>query len=103
MAQLKITGYSDDNVEVDGAIREEYGAYDRGADKPVLVAVSDGTLLRVWYDNDGLWRISVVANGTARLTKTEGSITEDRFDEVLLEGSEFLWVSFGDAAALAGK
>lgn len=58
MAEIKIHGASDDLIEIDGDIREEFNPpYDA---EHSLVACSNGVLLRIAYtdDGDGIWRIT---------------------------------------------
>jgi len=100
--ELRIYGASDDLIEIDGAIREEFGAYDSDA---VLIGISDGTLLRVRYDEDGdgTWRIRRVRPGSGELTITasedreEGSYTDEA---ILVSAAPFVWVLKGSELAL---
>ena len=99
---LTIYGASDDLVEVDGDVREEFNP----GDGPSYVAVSDGTVLRIAYD--GRWRIDRVAEGAAEFqhdaaTADDGNPREDGTpsysDRVILTGMGDLplaWVVFGD-------
>lgn len=92
MAKITITGYSDDNIEIDGDISEEWGFYPDNATDSCWIAVSDGTLLRINYDADGIWRVNPVIYGSASYSKVEGSVSNDTFDVVTLEG-HILWVA----------
>ncbi len=92
MAKITITGYSDDNIEIDGDISEEWPFYAKKGDDSRLIAVSDGTLLRINYDDDGIWRIDPIIYGSAAFSKVDGSVTDDTFDVVTLEGN-ILWVA----------
>ena len=58
-----ISGYSDDNIEVSGALRDEIGAYGCGEEDPCYIACSDGTLLRVEYDDNGEWVFTLKVKG----------------------------------------
>lgn len=91
--KITITGASDDLIEVGGDIQEEFNYYSRDDDS-ALIATSDGTLLRVNYDRDGIWRIAPLVYGTARQSKVEGSVGLDTNDVVTLEG-DIKWVVFG--------
>lgn len=55
---LKIYGYSDDNVELEGDIHEEFYVPGAGYDNQPLIVLSNGVVLRVTYDNDGIWRFT---------------------------------------------
>lgn len=62
MAEVRISGASDDLIEVDGDIREEFNPpYDADSS---IVACSNGVLLRIAYtddSDDGIWRIAPLA------------------------------------------
>ena len=55
---LLVSGYSDDLVELEGAIRAEFDIGTK--DGLRYVAVSDGTIMSIHYDTDGVWRIAPV-------------------------------------------
>jgi len=98
---ITITGGSDDLIEIDGDIREEFnwsGAADAGDDESRFVACSDGTVLRVVYDKDGIWRFTKVSGGSAKMTKVDGDPDADTFDVVTLDG-EIKWVVFATHVA----
>ena len=54
---ITIYGASDDLIEVEGDISEEFSSL--GDDKNLL-AFSDGTLLEVTYTQAGIWRINTL-------------------------------------------
>jgi hypothetical protein len=88
---LTVSGASDDLIEVEGDIREEFGHLD---DAPALIAVSDGTLLRVRYDEEGIWRITVVRTpDPSAVTKVEGVDDRDHTDKVTIAGP-VAWVVY---------
>jgi hypothetical protein len=70
---ITVYGGSDDLLEVEGDIREEFDHADQAGR---WVACSDGTLLRVTED-EGIWRVSVDA-GTAQIVPARG---EDEGDD----------------------
>jgi hypothetical protein len=96
---ITIYGASDDLIEVEGDIREEFNWIPDG-DETRLIAVSDGTLLRVRYDDDGIWRLSRVASGSAKFQKIEGDAEKDTPDRVTLSGVGIKWVVFGEQMAV---
>jgi hypothetical protein len=101
MAKITITGGSDDLIEIDGDIEEEFGAYLKdGDDQGFLLAVSDGTLCRIVYDQDGIWRVTRLAAGSATWVKVEGDVEADRNDVVTLEG-DVRWIVKGREMARA--
>ena len=95
--KVEIYGWSDDLIEVEGAIREEFD----GMDDEHFIAFSDGTVLAIEYTNAGIWRINRVEAGTATYSKVEGTDAEDNYsDRVTLEG-DLRWAVCG--AEMAGK
>ncbi len=61
---LKVYGSSDDRIEVEGDVREEFGAYSPD-NEPFFLAASDGTVLRITYGTPGSigWEIKPLAVG----------------------------------------
>lgn len=92
-----VTGASDDLIEIDGDISEEFNSYDCNDGR---MALSDGTLLKVEYDEDGLWRFKVLHKGNLYDHKDEGSVGEDTNDVVhFKEGIK--WAAFSDKMQVA--
>lgn len=94
---ITIHGASDDLIEVGGDLTEEFYHVEDG---PTWLAFSDGTVLRVEYTSDGLWRINRDRAGKAKYSKEEAvSADDDRYsDTVILEG-EISWVVAGSGFA----
>ena len=63
-----VTGHSDDLIEFDGAIYEEFQHY---GPKPARLVFDNGVVLDIEYDRDrdGIWRITVIA-GAEHVTHT---------------------------------
>lgn len=57
---ISVYGVSDDLIEVEGDIREEFS---NPEGKPGYFAFSDGTILAIFYSNEGTWRIQVLSTG----------------------------------------
>jgi len=101
-----IYGASDDLIEVEGDIREEFTyraspiTEDGAGD---LLAFSDGTILRVAYTAEGVWRITPVVRGNADLNVDAApEDDEDNYsDRATLSGlsSPMTWVVQGVAFA----
>ena len=87
-----VTGASDDLVEINGELCEEFDACDLRDGK---VAFSDGTLLGVEYDSDGIWRFKVIFKGSCFDHKVEGCVTDNSNDVVHLKEG-ITWAVFGD-------
>lgn len=89
---VSITGYSDDLIEVDGDISAEFTC---PSDDKAYLGFSDGTLLKIWYDEDGIWRINRLVDGLSYYSKEEGSVERDTFDIAHLEDVNIKWVLIG--------
>ena len=98
---LTVYGYSDDLIEVDGDISTEFTCpSDNGIDQGYL-AFSDGTMLRISYDDPGVWRIGVITRGSGTdivLTPTTEHDPNVYSDVCVLHG-DFAWVVLGTEAA----
>ena len=95
---ITVHGASDDLIEIEGDIREEFYWIPEAGDTRLL-SFSDGTLLRVAYDSDGIWRLNKVASGTSQFSKVEGDVEKDTPDSVTLSGVEINWVVLGEQVA----
>jgi hypothetical protein len=96
--KVTIYGASDDLIEVEGDLREEF-SYNEDDSEPMFVAVSDGTLMSIAYGvGGGFWRIHVLRRGTCDLTKFEATDDDgDAYsDRVTLDG-DIDWISVGKA------
>ena len=94
---ITVYGASDDLIEVEGDLSEEWSPLSDGAsDDGGLLAFSDGTVLRVAYTDDGVWRVTPLSRGSATMTKTEAVDADDDnySDRVTLDG-DIRWVVFG--------
>jgi len=99
MNGVKITGHSDDIISISGQIEDElYPPEQEVEGEGVYLSASDGTLLRVRYDQDGIWRITRLVGGLCTFTKEEGDVEKDTFDVVHLAG-DVKWVLMGTKLA----
>lgn len=98
MKTVTIYGASDDLIELEGDIRDEINP--RNEDEPTRLAFSDGTVLSVVYDSDGCWRVTRVAEGSAKMEKVEaeGPDSNNYSDRVTLTG-EIRWCVAGEYMA----
>lgn len=95
--RLEVFGYSDDNIEVEGAVHEEFGAYSRD-DQEFLVVVSDGTVLALKYGDKGIWNIRLVATGKGSKVSIATALDTDdeNTDRATIEAQDAIrWVVFG--------
>lgn len=97
---ITITGHSDDLIEIDGDIREEFNYLRNDEDEGATLGFSDGTVLRITFSPTGVWRISPIAQGAAHLT-IEQAVEDDEdnyTDRATLVG-DVAWVVHGIAYA----
>lgn len=97
---ITLTGHSDDLIELDGDLYEEwpYGAAE--SDDGDFVAFSDGTVLRIWYGDAGVWRITPVVRGMALvgIEQAPEDDEENYSDTATLTGA--LWAVHGVAITI---
>lgn len=93
MNELIIYGASDDLIEVEGSLRSEFNIYWEDDGEAGYVAVSDGTLLRVRYDEDGIWRFTPVVVGSADVDIKLGIDDRKHSDIVTMTGENLTWVA----------
>lgn len=94
MAKVTVYGASDDLIEVEGDISEEFNPpYDPTTG---ILAFSEGTVLRVEFTQDGIWRVTPLFRGTATISIVQAVDEDDDnySDRVTLEG-DVRWVVFG--------
>jgi len=94
---ITIYGASDDLIEVEGDISEEFNVCPEEGDR-YLIAASDGTLLKMWYDEDGIWRIQHLAGSPDQFTKVEGDVIKDTVDKATIVG-RIDWLVLGENVA----
>lgn len=96
---LKVYGASDDLIEIEGDIREEF--YAVSGEKPTLLAFSDGTLLQVQYGGGGqaFWRITPLVYGAAKYQKTEATDEDVNYSDIVTLEGDIKWIVCGDGWA----
>jgi hypothetical protein len=106
MDEIVVYGASDDLIEVESTsfgpeeFNVNYAEYLSDSEGVSLIlAVSDGTLLRVRYDEDGIWRFSPAVVGSASLDIQYGKDDREHTDRVTLTGDNLNWVVLGTAIA----
>jgi hypothetical protein len=80
---ITVYGASDDLIEIEGDIREEF----QGGDGVVYLGFSEGTVLSIEYSRNGIWRITPYFRGLASLDIELASLDdEDNYsDRAILE------------------
>jgi hypothetical protein len=92
MSETLIYGASDDLLEIEGQLSEELNP---SSDEKNLLALSDGTLLEIWYDEDGIWRIRTLVKGACEQRFEQGSVADDEPDKLTLIG-DLRWCMLGE-------
>lgn len=87
---ISIYGASDDLIECEGDIVEEWNTYEGHN----WIAVSDGTLLSVKYDADGFWRINVLHHGSATAEKSDATSVDDDYSDIVTLTGDIEWVAW---------
>lgn len=91
---VTIYGASDDLIEVEGDIREEFSPYqEHGEESRKYLAFSNGTVISILFSSDGVWRITPV-RGSAAITQADGD-DEDNYSDVAEIEGDINWVVLG--------
>jgi hypothetical protein len=99
LGELIIYGASDDLIEIEGNFTEEFSAYPPEDDESLVLAISDGTVLRVRYDEDGIWRFTPTVVGSSSVDIEFGKDDRAHTDRVTLTGDDLSWVVLGTEIA----
>lgn len=91
---ITIYGQSDDLIEIDGDVYEEFQYSGPDGD---LIALSNGAIFRVEFTRDG-WRITPIFVPREVIWDRHELVPPDGNDEVTVE--DVVWVVHGDAYAL---
>lgn len=93
MSMVTVYGASDDLIEVEGHLSEEFNPSDHNGETSMLLAFGDGTVLLVSYTDTGIWRIRRTYTGTAVYAMDEdpGDLVDRYSDRVTLSG-DLRWV-----------
>lgn len=95
---IKVYGASDDLVEVEGDIREEFNPTEDERDS--VLVFSDGTVLTIQYTSEGVWRITPLIRGAALYSCQQAPADDDDnyTDIATLEdpGNPIRWVLFAN-------
>ena len=89
---VSIYGASDDLVEVEGDVREEFSY----GDGPGYVALSSGVLLSIEYTRAGIWRIAPVSvpDGVVVAVKQAVSADDDVYSDTATVEGDIAWVAY---------
>lgn len=101
MKTVEVLGASDDLVIIKGEIDEEFSCYEAGE---IMLAIGDGTLLRVRYTDLGCWRIDVVSKGAGSEISIYSCPEDDEgdySDRVTIQAERIPWALVGKSFAMA--
>lgn len=94
---ITIYGASDDLIEIEGDISEEFPYTD--SEDGDVIGLSDGTALRVLFTDGGFWRITPITRGAAALRIEQADEDGDEYsDRATLDG-DVRWVVHGRGIA----
>lgn len=95
--EVIVYGASDDLIEIEGSIREEFN---RGR---AYLGFSDGSVLFIEYGRLGEWAIRVVAQGSAQIDIEPASAENDTYSDKATLIGEIKWVVVGGNFVRASK
>ena len=87
---VTLYGHSDDLIEVEGDVNEEFNPNPFDAKESVLF--SNGVLAHIQYENDGFWRINVIASAGREYTLVPGTDVDDDYSDRLTVDGDIEWV-----------
>jgi hypothetical protein len=100
---VTIYGAGDDLIKVDGDVDEKFTIAAAAPEDGAVLAISEGTVLRITRDSNGVWRINPVVRGSGALSITQAPREGDAdnySDHATIRGL-ILWVVLGNSLANA--
>jgi len=79
LESVQVHGHSDDLIEFEGQFRAELQA---NYDSDTLVVLSDGTVLRLEYNSQGIWKITTEAVGMDSSVRISPAPDEHDYSDV---------------------
>lgn len=95
MDMLTIFGCSDDLIEIQGTINEEFSL---PPSEEAFIAISNGTVVRIKYNDHGVWRISLVSKPgdvAISITPVPEDDSVNYSDVCVISGGNIAWVVLG--------
>lgn len=93
---ITIYGYSDDLIEVEGDIREEFEADGR---LPDTIKCSNGATMEIFYDCAGVWRISLLSGADLVTIDRAPDQDDDNYSDRATVAGDIEWVRVGKVEA----
>jgi hypothetical protein len=94
-APITVYGSSDDLIEVEGALEEEFTYHDR--ERGDLLAFSNGVVVRVYFDTDGVWRVVPIARADLLTIAQAPADDPDNYTDRATLTEPATWVVHGTA------
>lgn len=91
---VTVYGASDDLIEVDGDVREEFYALSDDGDDGGLLAFSNGVVLDVRYRN-GVWRIAPIIGASRVEIEFAPEDDDDQYSDRATLTEDVKWVVYG--------
>jgi hypothetical protein len=103
--ELKITGHSDDIIDLEGSISDEiYPDYDYADELTATLAFPSGDKIEVYYDENGLWRIDVKEGFSLPFTLDKGNAANDENDVLTIHQTiEYVLYKSGEKKGVRGE
>jgi hypothetical protein len=93
---ITVYGASDDLIEIEGDIREEFHPGDESA--PTYLAFSTGAALSIRYTDEGIWRVTPVSSHGLSIEQAPADDDANYTDRAHIEG-DIKWVVGGQQFA----
>jgi hypothetical protein len=88
-----VHGHSDDLIEVEGDISEEFTVF--AGDQDNFLGFDNGVILRVVYTDQGVWRITPVAGADKVIVAHAPEGDESDYSDVAVLAGDVAWVVHG--------
>ena len=98
---IEIYGCSDDLIEIEGDINEEFDVYN---ETPTYLLFSNGMIIKVDYDGD--WTFNIIKQGApgSCVVKIEPFSQERSYSQtVIIDNHNVSWICLSDRIAVLGK
>jgi len=92
---IKIYGRSDDLIEIEGDILEEFNVCLTEEDYYRYLTLSNGIVIKVNYDNDGLWRLHPIKINSSYKKIFEAHYEKDdnNYSDIVEINDDITWVA----------
>ena len=99
---IKVYGHSDDLIEVEGDIDEEFCPNLYDPENYSFITVSDGSVWKIRYEDDGIWRIFSVVPGSSPFFIEQGAESDGDYSDARVLSDRVDWIVCGDGSERRG-